>query len=132
MATKTSASRSPAIVTGCRAPGGIRSHGSVTSTASSSSTRWSRSASRAAVRSARACLTSPRALPTRLPASARACGGSAPISALASVSGALSPKRAIRAFFSSSSVCAAAMAASASSRIRVTSTGDSAVTSTGS
>ena len=132
MATNTSVSRSAAIVTGCRAPGGTRSHGSVTSTASVSSTCRSRSASSAAVRSARAFLTSPRAAPTRLPASARACGGSAPISELARVSGALSPKCAIRASFSSVSVCAAAMAASASSRIRVTSSGDNGVTSTGS
>ena len=132
MATKTSESRSAAIVTGCRAPGGIRSHGSVTSTASSSSTRRSRSASSSAVRPARARLTSARAAPTRLPAPARACGGSAPISALASVSGALSPKCAIRASFSSASVGAEAMAASASSRIRATSSGDKGVTSTGS
>ena len=45
MPTNTSVSRSATAVTGCLAPCGVRSQGSVTSTASSSRTRWSRSAS---------------------------------------------------------------------------------------
>ena len=51
--------------------------------------RSSRSASSSACRAASACDTRPRAWPTRLPASALALGGSAPISRLASASGAL-------------------------------------------
>ena len=73
-----------------------------------------------------------RAAPTRWPASALACGGSAPISALASASGDRSPAWASRAALSSSSVRAAAMAASASFSAAATSSGDNAVTSTGS
>ncbi len=73
-----------------------------------------------------------RAAPTRLPASALAAGGSAPISALASVIGALSPAWASRAAFSSSRVAAAAMAASASSSMRCIASGDRVATSTGS
>lgn len=79
------------VVSGWRAPAGTRSWGSVTSTASSTSTRASRSASSSAWRVASALLTAPRAWPTRLPASALACGGSAPISRLASASGEAPP-----------------------------------------
>ena len=104
MPTNTSASRSPTVVTGCLAPAGCRSQGRVTSTVSSTSTRWSRSASSSACRASSACRTSRRAAPTRWPASALACGGSAPISALASASGDRSPAWASRAAFSSSSV----------------------------
>ncbi len=73
---------------GWRAPSGRRPVGSVTSTASSTRMRSSRSASSSAWRAANACATRPRAWPTRLPASALALGGSAPISRLARASGA--------------------------------------------
>ena len=78
---------------GDRVPGagGARSQGSVTSTVSSTSIRSSCSASSSACRAASAWLTAPRAWPTRMPASLRACGGSAPISRLASASGERSP-----------------------------------------
>src|SRR5215468_6977353 len=132
MPTNTSASRSLTVVTGCRAPAGRRSQGRVTSTVSSTSTRWSRSASSSAFRASSARRISRRAAPTRWPASALACGGSAPISALASASGDRSPAWASRAAFSSSSVCAPAMASSASWSAAATASGDSAVTSTGS
>ncbi|CAM5416439.1 hypothetical protein SALBM311S_12799 [Streptomyces alboniger] len=78
MATKMSSIRSESVVSGWRAPPGTRSYGSVTSTASSTSTRWSRSASSSAWRAARALFTAPRAWPTSLPAAALACGGRAP------------------------------------------------------
>ena len=84
------------VVSGCRAPSGCRSVGRVTSTVSSTSTRSSRSASSSACRASRACLTAPRASPTRLPASALAAGGRAPISRLASASGERSPACASR------------------------------------
>src|SRR5664280_2293281 len=87
MATNTSAIRSWIVVSGCRAPRGTRSQGSVTSTASSTSTRASRSTSSSTCRVVSASTTARRAAPTRLPASALACGGCAPISRLASDSG---------------------------------------------
>jgi len=72
------------------------------------------------------------AAPTRRPDSALAFGGSAPISARASLSGALSPSCASRAPLSSSRVFAFLIAASAASSARFTSAADKAVTATGS
>ncbi len=132
MPMKTSASRSCRVVTGCLAPRGARSQGSVTSTVSSVSTRWSRSASSSACLTASASRTSASATPTRLPASARAAGGSAPISRFASLSGDRSPACASRAAFSSSRFRVFAMAARASPSMRSSSPAESAVTSTGS
>ena len=74
----------------------------------------------------------PRACPTRLPASALACGGSAPISRLASASGLRSPACASRASLSASRSAAAAIAASASATAASTASGCSTATSTGS
>src|ERR1700722_264326 len=132
MATNTSVSRSAATVSGCRAPRAARSVGSVTSTVSAVRIRSSRSISSSCWRRSSAARTWPRAPPTRLPASALAAGGSAPISALASVSGARSPKRASRAPFRSPRAPAAAMAASASPVAWATACGARAATSTGS
>ena len=98
---------------GCRRPSGRRPVGSVTSTASSVRMRSSRSASSSAWRAVKAAATRARAWPTRLPASALALGGSAPISRLASARGLLSPWWALRAALSSSSEVAAAAAARA-------------------
>ena len=83
IATNTSASLSAIIETGWRAPGGVRSAGSVTSTRSVTRTCSSRSRSSCSWRSLTALATRATAAPTRRPASARACGGSAPISARA-------------------------------------------------
>ena len=65
--------------------------------------RSSRSASSSAWRAVKAWATRPRACPTRLPASALALGGSAPISRLARARALLSPWWALRAALSSSS-----------------------------
>ena len=132
MATKMSSMRSESVVSGWRAPDGTRSYGSVTSTASSTSTRWSRSASSSAWRAVRPLFTAPRAWPTSLPAAALACGGRAPISRLASASGDVPPVWATLASWSASRESAAAKAASASSRMRSISSGFNASTSTGS
>ena len=83
-------------------------------------------------RSASAWLTAPRAWPTRWPASLRACGGSAPISRLASASGERSPAWSVRTCLSASRSVAAAIAARASSRIASTCSSSSGVTWTGS
>ena len=132
MATKMSAISSEPVVTGCRAPVGTRSVGSVTSTVSSASIRSACSASSSASRAASACCTAPRAWPTRWPASLRAWGGSAPISRLASASGDRSPVWSIRTCLSASRSAAAVIAASAASRAASTSSGLRAATSTGS
>ena len=91
------------VVTGCLAPARRRSHGSVTSTVSSTSTRASRSASSSACRAASACadraagradaLARPRPWPAAAARRSRA---------LARASGARSPAWASRAAFSSS------------------------------
>ena len=132
IATKMSAMYSEPVVTGCRAPTGRRSVGRVTSTVSSTSIRSSCSTSSTAWRSASALLTAPRAWPIRWPASLRACGGSAPISRLASASGERSPVCSIRTRFSASRSAATAIAARAASRAASTSSGFKALTSTGS
>ncbi len=132
MATKMSAISSEPVVTGCRAPSGTRSVGSVTSTVSSTSIRCSCSASSTSCRWASACCTAPRAWPTRWPASLRACGGSAPISRLARASGERSPVWSIRTCLSASRSAAPAIAASAASRAASISSGFNAATSTGS
>ena len=132
IATKMSAISSEPVVSGCRAPAATRCVGSVTSTVSSTSIRSSASASSSVCRAASACCTSPRARPTRWPASLRACGGSAPISRFASASGDRSPVCSIRTCLSSSRDRAPAMAVSAASLACSTSSGCNAVTSTGS
>ena len=76
---------------GWRRPSGRRPVGRVTSTASSVRMRSSRSASSSAWRAENACATRALAEPTRLPASALALGGSAPISRLAIARALLSP-----------------------------------------
>ena len=68
MATKMSAISSMIVEIGCRAPARRRSYGRVTSTASSTSIRASRSASRTCSRAVRASETSRRATPTSRPA----------------------------------------------------------------
>ena len=72
------------------------------------------------------------AAPTRWPAAARAAGGRAPISRLASAIGDRSPACASRASFKPSRLSAAAIAASAASTAASMSSGWSAATSTGS
>src|SRR5688572_28920525 len=120
------------VVSGWRAPGGRRYHGSVTSTDSSTRTRSSRSSCRTASRAVSASVTARRAAPTRLPASAFAAGGRAPISRLASASGDRSPVWSSLARLSSSRSPAAAIAARAASRARSTSSAFNGVTCTGS
>src|SRR5918995_2384271 len=132
MATNTSETRSWIVVNGCREPRGARSQGSVTSTASSTRTRSPRSLPRTACRSAIAWPTARRAAPNRWPASLRASGGRAPVSRLASASGERAPAWARRTPFRASRSLSASIASSASARIRATSSGWSAVTSTGS
>ena len=117
---------------GWRAPGWRRSAGTVTSTRSSTRMRSSRSTSSSAWRVVERLATRPRAWPTRLPASALALGGRAPISRLARASGLFSPWCAMRTALRSSRVAAAAIAESASCTAASTFAGSSAETSTGS
>ena len=102
------------MVSGCRAPRGRRSHGRVTSTRSSTSTRCARSRSELGVPGVVARPGSPaRASLTRLPASDFAAGGSAPISRRASETGARSPRCWWRTAASASRSAASANAFSA-------------------
>ena len=132
MATNTSSMRCIRAVIGCTAPTGPSATGSVTSTRSSRSRRSSSAAPISASRALRAALTAPFARPTRAPTSLRACGGSAPISRLASAIGDRSPACASRAAFSSSVLVAPAKAASASATIASTWSASNGVTWTGS
>ena len=93
MPTNRSPMRSISVVSGCRAPRGRRSHGRVTSTRSSTSTRGGPLGLQLGERGRRTrpgCGCGPAL--TRLPASDLAAGGSAPISRRASDTGARSPR----------------------------------------
>ena len=116
IAMKTSQISSWTVVSGCRAPIGSRGGTTVTSTASSTRTRASRSASRAVRRSSYAAWTACRTTLTRLPASDRSSVGSEPSARRASASGARSPRCAVRSAGRSARVAVAANAASAAAQ----------------
>ncbi len=128
MPTNTSSIRFISAVTGCTAPSGAMATGSVTSTRSSARVRSSSAAEISASRAFSAWLMVPRAWPIRDPASLRACGGSAPISRLASAIGDRSPAWASRACLSSATEVAAWNAASASATMASTCAASSGAT----
>ena len=89
--TKMSSTRSETRLIGCRAPSGRRGHAHRHVDGLLDEDALVALGLELGLPRASACDTWPRAWPTRLPASALALGGSAPISRLASASGALLP-----------------------------------------